>query len=311
MKNEAIFRSANEEHDIYYYIFPVEDIQKEVKGVVQISHGMKEYFLRYKPFIDFLNKEGFIVAGHDHAGHGKSIDQTYGYMGAPNAISYLVKDLKTVNDIVIHQYPDLPLYLLGHSMGSFIARVYTEAYPNSMDGLILSGTGGPQFGASMLKRLMFLLMKIKGEKTDAIWMDKQMSKTFNKKISTPHYAAEWISTDLDVVKAYEKDPLCSFPFTYGGYYTLFSLRMAANKKEWFTRFPKELPVLLASGLLDPVGEYGVGVMEVYLSLLRGGAENVSIRLYDDMRHEILNEKEKDLVYHDMVRWILTGEVDFN
>ena len=279
---------------------------KEPKAVVQISHGMCEYIDRYQPFMTYLAEHDFLVCGNDHIGHGRSIGSPImkGDFGPENGPKNLVKDVHTLTKKVREQYPDTPYFLLGHSMGSFVARLYMAAYPDLLDGVILSGTAGPNPAVKGGILLARLIAATKGKNYRSVQLDKLAFGRFNDRILDRRTDKDWLTRDNQVVSQYRRDPNCMFLFTAKGYEDLFTMSSWANHPDWAVRVRKDLPILLLSGDMDPVGDYGKGVSKVYEMLLDAGVKDVNLRLYRDGRHEMLNEVNRDQVYADILQWIL-------
>lgn len=274
-----------------------------VKAVVQISHGMAEHVARYLRFAEYLCENGFAVVLHDHIGHGESVSapELLGYFGKHGEQSF-TEDMKTVTDWAKKEYPSLPLFLLGHGMGSLIARNYTAQYGNLLAGAVYSGTSGsnPALGFGLL--LCNVLIKCKGEKYRSKLLDKIAFGAYNKKTEkrTP---CDWASRDEQEVDKFIADPLCGYMYTVSGMKALFLTVREISKDGWYAALPQNLPVLLISGAMDPIGNYGRGVREVYRRLKETGHRNVQMKLYDGARHEILNETNRKEVYADILNFL--------
>lgn len=295
------FRSADGVNLVTGWIYTPEGTPR---GVIQISHGMCEYFQRYHRFIADMVAEGFVVCGNDHIGHGDSSrPENYGYFGEKNGYRYLVADLHQMTTIVKKEFPQLPYFLFGHSMGSFIARLYLARYGRELDGAIICGTGG----SNPLARLGVVACSctawFRGGHHRSHVLDRMAFGSFNKKCHPQRTDKDWLTRDEAVVDRYLQDPRCSFSFTACGYRDLSRLSILANHRKWFCAVPKELPILLIAGDKDPVGHYGKGVDQVYRRLNKAGVEDVSIHLYPDARHELFNERNYDVVYKDVNLWL--------
>ena len=196
-----------------------------------------------------------------------------------------------------------PYFLLGHSMGSFVARQYTAKYGWALDGAIYMGTSGknPLDWAGIA--LTNMLGVCKGKKARSRLIDKLAFGSYNKRIEKPMGEDDWLSRDTEVVRAYGKDPLCKFTFTIGAYHELFKLLRGVSGKEWAQQVPQTLPILLISGEEDPVGQYGKGVRQAAEWLRQTGHEDVSLVLYPGARHEVLNETNRAQAYQDVAAWM--------
>ncbi len=275
-------------------------------GVVQISHGMKEHIGRYRAFAEFLARRGYAVCGNDHIGHGLTSpsDDDLGYIPRRGGGDMIVEDMHTMTRIVKERFPGLPLFLLGHSMGSFAARLYMSKYGREMAGVLLSGTGGPGQPTGIGKKLSLAAgLTNKGRRRSKL-IDRIAFGSYLKHIErgSPRYS--WLSRDAVVVEEYTNDKYCSSRiFTADGFYTLFDMLGRVSAKGWAARVPASLPVLIASGKSDPVGNYGSGPRAVYNRLLSAGLNDVTLSLYPEMRHEILNEIGREQVWEDFYEWI--------
>lgn len=279
---------------------------KKITGVVQIVHGMAEHIDRYEDLARFLAERGILVTGDDHLGHGKSVPEggTYGYFCKQDPATVVVRDVHRLKKMTQEEYPGVPYLILGHSMGSFILRNYLFRYGTGIQGAIICGTGSqPQALVKVSKAIAALQGAFLGEKHTAKMIDKMAFGNYNKKIENPKTSFAWLCCDEAVVEAYHENPLCGFVFTVNGFRTLFTLLERLNQPANLSRMPKTLPVHFIAGEEDPVGNYGEGVKQAYESFVNAGMEKVSLKLYPNARHELLNEKNKMQVYEDLYLWI--------
>lgn len=302
-KTEKTFKSATGVCDIYECIYTPDN--EEVKAVIVIHHGMAEHQQRYQDFIEFLTSNGFAVYMHDMANHGKSNKDfaLTGYFGKKDGYKGLVKDLKTSFDMAKADYPDKPIFSMGHSMGSFVNRCFTAWYGDlGLAGTIYMGTGGANPIAKIGEVLSSALAKMTGYTKKIALLDKMAFGTYNDKFEK-RTAYDWLTRDNDIVDKYIADKYCGFLFSAQGMNDLIKLNIGANTDEWYSQVPKELPILLTSGAMDPVGEYSKGINQVGDQLKATGHTNVTVKLYENARHEILNEINKDEVYADILNWL--------
>ncbi len=277
----------------------------EVKAVIVIHHGMAEHQERYRGFIEFLTANGIAVFMHDMANHGKSnqnFEET-GYFGEKDGYKFLVKDLKTTFDRAKAAYPDKKIIAMGHSMGSFITRCFTAWYADAgFAGAIYMGTGGSNPAAAAGDILSAFLAKMQGSKHKSKFIDKMTFGTYNKNFEG-RTGFDWLTRDDKIVDRYISDDYCGFLFTVQGMNDLIKLNINANSPEWYNSVPKDIPILVISGEMDPVGNYGAGLREVHTKLLESGHSQAQLKLYEGGRHEILNEINKDEVYADILAFV--------
>ena len=279
----------------------------KVVCILQIVHGMAEYIERYEELAQFLGEKGILVTGDDHLGHGKSVEPggTYGYFCEQDPATVVVRDVHRLKKMTQEDYPGIPYVILGHSMGSFILRNYLFRYGTGIEGAIICGTGSqPQILVKFCKILAALQRMFLGDKHVAKLIDSLAFGSYNNRIPDVKTSSDWLCTDDQVVESYVKDELCGFTFTVNGFRTLFELLNRLNKMENVSRMPKDLPVYFIAGEMDPVGNYGKGVRKAYEDFKKAGMERLSLKLYPEGRHELLNEKNKKQVYEELYLWIM-------
>lgn len=274
------------------------------KGILQISHGMAEHIGRYDEFAQYICKQGYIVCGSDHIGHGKTAKskEDLGYLAPRDGFSFIVTDLHLLTIYMKGKFPGIPYFLLGHSMGSFAARIYVEKYGKELSGAIISGTGAGQPILPIAARTKKMAGSL-GGKTPSKILDKLDFGNFNAKVEHAKTLYDWLSRDELRVADYITDPLCGFVFSASAFGDLFCGMHEANRREWYEKVPKDLPILMISGDCDPVGDYGKGVRLVYEKLRSAGQRFVEINLYEGGRHEMLNEVNRDEVFCDITRFL--------
>ena len=242
----------------------------QVRAIVQLSHGMVEFIDRYKPLAEYLAARGILVTGHDHLGHGGSIrtKADYGYFAQPDGNRAVLDDLHAMTVLTKTLYPDVPYFLLGHSMGSFYARQYLCEWGSELSGAIIMGTG---FQPKALVQL-----------------------------ATPQ---DWLNRDAAEVDKYRADERCMFTFTLNAYYSMFTGILRLYDPAVLARMPKDLPLLFLAGDADPVGEQGKGVQRAIDSLKAAGVQNIQKKLYPGARHELLMELNRQEVMADIAHWL--------
>ena len=276
------------------------------RAVVQIAHGIAEHIDRYKPFMEFLANNGFVVAGNDHLGHGKSIrvPAEQGFFAEKDGWWRVVDDMDKLHGIMSKEYPELPYVLFGHSMGSFLTRTYLIKHPDKYDAVILSGTGH-QSPALVLggNAAASVMAKLNGVMGDGAKLDSLAFGTYLSKIENPRTKFDWLSRDAEQVDKYIADPLCGFVGKIGLYRDMMQgIKFITNEKN-IAQMNKEKPVYFMSGDGDPVGDYGKGVERAYKAFCDAGLHDVFMRLYPGGRHEMLNETNKEQVYQDILNWL--------
>ncbi len=275
------------------------------KGILQIVHGMAEHVDRYEAFAEFMTSKGFLVTAEDHLGHGKSVqDGKKGYFCKQDPATVVVRDVHRLKKMTQEQYPGVSYYILGHSMGSFILRNYLFRYGKGIDGAIIMGTGmQPKIMAFGLKAMAGVASAFGKASKPCEFINKVSFGAYTKRIENSQNGHEWLTKDEAVVNKYLEDPLCGFTFPANGFKTLAELILRLYKDSNLSKMPVTLRVLITSGAEDPVGDYGVGPKKVYDSYIAQGMQRVDLKLYDNDRHEILNETDKETVYEDIYNWI--------
>lgn len=278
----------------------------EIKAVVQLVHGMAEYIERYRTFAEYLNRQGMLVAGHDHLGHGDSVldKADYGYFAEKNANQILVKDIHRVYQKIRKDYEGVPYVMIGHSMGSFLVRQYLCCFGDGLDGAVICGTGfQPQWLLKAALGICRIEARIFGWRCHSRLFQWMVSGSYNTAFRPNRTASDWLCRDESVVDAYEADEKCGFPFTLNGFYNLFLNIYKTEQKTYLERMQKELPVLFIAGAKDPVGSCGKGVRKAAACFKEIGMKDVICKLYPEARHEILNEHNKEEVFEDVLIWM--------
>lgn len=298
MPEQLRFPSSNGTDQVSTMIWTCE----QPRAVVQICHGMAEHIMRYDEFARFLQQKGIVVCGNDHVGHGQtSSSDSYGYFAFREGWDCLVHDAHLLRKLMQNRYPDVPYILFGHSMGSMVARDYVARFGKGLRGAVFCGTSGRNPGAAFGKLLSRFLRPMEQSEL----LNKLAFGKYNERFDEDSEFA-WLSSDAEQVSAYEADDMSGFVFTARGFHDLFDGLTRVSKRKCAKRMPKNMPILLIAGQDDPVGNYGKGVEQVRDKLRKAGCTRVTCILYKGMRHEILNEREKQLVYDDVNGWLETA-----
>ena len=283
----------------------------EPKAVMQLNHGMIEYIERYDEFAEFLNKQGFVVFGHDHIGHGDSVksESDWGVLHTSTPAETCVEDMFSNYKIAKEQYPDLPYFILGHSMGSYLLRMFLTLKAQEfkgVNGAIIMGTGTVEDGTANLgMNVLKLVSFFKGWDAKVGFVANMMYGAPYKEFSTDGSVPEksWLSTNVESVKKYYSDPKDTFAFSLNGYRLLVGASKFDNQTANIEKINKDLPILFVSGQDDPVGDLGPGVEKACQKFKDAGIKDVSMHLFPKMRHEILNEVDRQSVYEYIYEWI--------
>ena len=306
IKEKFTFLSSNKKTNIY----AIRCFPEKVKctKVLQIIHGMSEYIEKYLPFIEFLTLNGFIVVGHDHLGHGASFtnSEDRGYFGEPEPDSLLIQDIHTLRLMTQEKYKDMPYFMLGHSMGSFLLRQYISSYSENLSGVILLGTGyASPCLTSILLQIIKLFACFKGWHHRSNFLQKWMHSNLAKNYDTTgkNYSNSWLTRDPEQAKILLSDDKSNFQFTLNGLYGLFTIFHNSCNPSNFIKIKKDLPILIASGQEDPLGNNGKDVEKCYQMMKLLGSTDVTMKLFEKDRHELLKEIDRKDVYEYIKVWI--------
>lgn len=278
----------------------------EARAVLQICHGMVEYILRYDMFASWLANRGFYVVGHDHLGHGLSVqnEDSYGHFPEKRGNQFVIGDIHKLRCWAQKKHPDVPYFMLGHSMGSFLLRQYLTVHGEGLDGAVIMGTGQHSMAELCLGQFLCrLIAGVKGWNYRSKLVNHLGTGGFNRRFEPTDDEYEWVSASAANRSTYATDRLCGFIFTVSAYYQMFEGMKVLEKKESMKKVPQTLPVLFVSGEDDPVGDFGKSVRKVYQKYCDAGLEDVELKLYRDDRHEILNEDDRETIYEDIYLWM--------
>ena len=287
------------------------DEGQEIKAIIQLHHGLAEHTLRYDRFGNILAENGYVLNAYDMRGHGRTgeiaVKNNTGLMGKlaeKNGFQRVVSDLKEMIDFDKKEFPDKPVVLFGHSFGSFISQAYIEQFGNDINSCILCGTAGPRnFLINTSKPLVSLISSIKGENTVIPLLDKLAFGSYNKRFKDSKSKNAWLSKNEMNVSNYEMDNWCGIPLTSSFFKDMMcGLKYIHNSKN-IKKIPTNLPVFFIYGSDDPVGSYGKTIEKLAGIYKKNGMENVSVKSYAGLRHEILNEIECEEVEKDVLSWL--------
>ena len=300
-KQKFYFRSSDKETKIHGICWIPEG--KPVKGVLQIAHGMVEYIDRYDAFARYLCERGFVVVGNDHLGHGDSVKSPddWGYFGDTKGFEHVLGDIHKIRRQFRKKYPDVPYFLMGHSMGSFLTREYIARWGGGLAAAVVCGTMGANPLLGFARALAGLQAAVKGPKSPGKLIESLSTGGYHKQFPGEGPSA-WLAADRSVQEAFDADPDCGFTFTAATYRDMFGGLAAVTGPSWAARVPKSLPVFVIAGDRDPVGANGKGPTQVYQWLKDAGLD-VRLKLYPGMRHEILNEAGRAEVYEDVLQFL--------
>lgn len=303
MTKEFYFKSSTGK-ELYAKQWYNENLEN-YKGIVQLVHGMEEFIGRYDEYANFLADNGFIVVGHDHLGHGNSVkdDSELGNFGCKDGWFRLAEDIHILQNKIKKEYPDLPYFIMGHSMGSLLTRTYATIYNDNLTGIIITGTSGQKNGMLYLGVLLANIIKaFKGEKYKNKLLERAVTGSFNNNFKPTRTEADWTTSDEKRVDEYMKVAKPNRKFTVESYLQLFKGSIYLNDMRKIKNTPN-IPILIFSGDKDPVGANGKGVRRVYNMLKKAGVENITLKLFKDGRHEMLNEVNREEVFEFVLNWL--------
>lgn len=275
-------------------------------GIVQLVHGIAEHIERYDAFARFLNSHGYIVVGNDHLGHGLSVasEEDRGYFADEDGWTHVSNDTRTLQIMTHRSFPNLPYFLFGHSMGSFLTRTYLIRFPGTVDGAVICGTGHM---SDSLIRAGSTVAKIEKKRLGSRGKSKLIANLsfgpYNRQFRPNRTEYDWLSANTDNVDAYIADPLCGFATSVGLFQDMMGGIAFIKDPKNLAHMKKTMPVYFIAGGLDPVGDNGEGVRRAYLSFKQAGMQDLDIRIYPGLRHEILNELAYEMVYADVLNWL--------
>ena len=278
----------------------------EVRAVLQLIHGVAEYILRYEPLAEFLTGHGFAVVGHDHVGHGLSVAEGAPrlYFGPRGSWDWVVEDVRTLQTETRRRFPGVPYFILGHSMGSFLLRTYLARHPGTVDGAIIMGTAHMSaFALAAAKLFADWQIRTVGAKNPSPAVTKLSFGAYNRKFAPNRTPYDWVTLSRATVDAYVTDPMCGENPSIGLFREMLDGMAFMGRPENIRRMDANLPVIFLSGAMDPVGSCGKGVKKAYQLFRQNGMKQVSMKLYPQLRHEILNEDCREDIFRDILGWL--------
>lgn len=304
MSSTEQITSSDNSHYLHHTFF--EPKNGDIKATLLIVHGMAEHSGRYADFAQFLADNGIAVLTYDQLGHGQTIKAAdeLGFFGNEHPVQSLLKDVIIMANSLKSRYPEVPHFIMGHSMGSFIVRTALKHHARDFTGAIIMGTSDANPLIKLLAPLSTVLAKTAPKKPNTVFadmMNKILNSKLNNRISSSQFA--WLNEDPAAIEAYEADPLTGFDFTNNGFLALFTLMQSGLHKNWATTIAKDFPMLFVSGENDPIGNMGRGIRDIISNLHKRGFSHIDARLYPNMRHEPLHEQHHTVVYHDILNWI--------
>ena len=278
-----------------------------VRALLQICHGVAEHIARYDAFARYLNGLGIAVVGHDHLGHGLSLPEggTPVYFGESNTWNTVVDDIYVLHQRIRLWYPDVPLCIMGHSMGSFLTRTYLIRYPGTVKAAVIMGTGWqPKAVIAGGMAVAKAVGAVVGENGTSDLVTNLAFGAYNKLFAPNRTSCDWLSADEGNVDAYMADPLCGADATVGLFRQMLSGIRFNQKLSNLRQMDPRIPVLFVAGEKDPVGDCGNGVRRTYQEFRRAGVQDCTLKLYPGLRHEILNEKaQQQQIFEDIGQWL--------
>ncbi|MCR5148622.1 MAG: alpha/beta hydrolase [Eubacterium sp.] len=302
---KILFESSNKLTKIHAYVWEPEG---EPVGIIQLIHGMQEHMGRYTDFAQYLAGKGFVVVGHDQLGHGKTAvtEDQLGFISKEHPSDTLIMDIHRLRKGTMKKYPMLPYFIFGHSMGSYLLRKYISKFGYGLAGVIICGTGNenPAKAKAGLALIGALTKKYGQYHRSKFITETLFSGPYSEFDMTGNDPENsWLTKDTEIVAKYYNDPMCKTIFTLNGYNALISTVIYDCSPAAYKKVPKDLPILIVSGDRDPVGNFGKGPTKVYENYLKADISDVTLRLFNDDRHEILNELDRADIYSYIHEWI--------
>lgn len=286
------------------------DSDDQIKGVIQLHHGIQEHSMRYDRLGSVLADAGYVLNAYDMRGHGHTAELAieakkgmFGKLADKDGFDRIVCDLYEITNAVKLVYPGKKLILLSHSFGSFVSQAFIERFGNKIDGCALLGSAGPDnFKIKLGQIIAHTLKVIKGSDYVSEFLYNLAMGSYNKKIKNPKDKFSWLSVNELNVDIFNMDNWCGIPLTNSILCDLTDGLLNIHSRSNMKKIPKDLPVYIAYGDGDPVGNYGKTVEKLFRVYKKFGISNVQIKKYENVRHELLNEDIKETVENDIIDW---------
>lgn len=304
MKEERIWFKGADELNIHVFKWLPEE---NIKGVLLLVHGSVEHAARYKHFAEFLTSKNIAVIAPDLRGHGQTAlkNGQMSFIAKKNGWNLIIEDMAILKNSILNEFSNVPLFIFGHSMGSFVVRDFISKHPDNLKGAVLSGsTIGKPILAKVMMPVMKMMLWFRKNNTESPFLHKAVYGTLNNGVKNPRTNIDFISRDEKEVDKYIADPLsgCTITIDYAIQLSKGSLLTATRKS--IRTIPAEFPILVVSGSEDPVGgKNGSQVKQMVKAMEKSGKKNIDFKLYPGARHEIINEINKDEVMDDILSWI--------
>lgn len=278
---------------------------KSPNFVVQIAHGMLDHSGRYDKFAQFLNKNGAVIYSEDHRGHGKTAGnlENIGHLADKDGMNKVADDILLLNDHIKSEYPDLPIVVVGQSLGSILLRLALIKDKDFADICIFTGAGADPGIKGRIGLFIISFLKLFGGKKRNKSLNNLLFNDFNKPFKPVKTPFDSLSRDEEVVKAYMNDPYCVHVPSVQFFYDMVKASIFVNKKSNILKTDLSKPILFVSGSMCAVGEFGKGITKLFENYKSYGVKDVELKLYKDGRHDILNEINREEIYNDILKWI--------
>lgn len=300
---EFTYASSDGKSHVAAYLYTPET-DGPIRAIVQLSHGMCDYVGRYTGLARALTDAGYAFCGNDHLGHGSTARHSdeLGFFSSEDGADTLVTDVHKLTLSMRAQYHGTPVVLVGHSMGSFIARLCAVNYARDIDGAVFLGTGNNAI-AGLGRFLARRVAQAKGENWRSPFLTRLTFGGYNRKVARDPYGFDWLSRDEDVITAYAVDPFCNFTFTASAYADLFTMVSRVSAASWVKAYPKSMPTCIMSGACDPVGHMGRDPKAIAERLSGAGVRDVTLKIYEGARHELHNDICREEFFRDLIAWL--------